>query len=246
MARLPSLQVRREWGPWQSEEVYAFLQEFIRRKCPVIPVILPNTQTQPRLPVFLRNRHWVDFRLQEPEPLSQFIWGVTGEKTSEKILNVAEMVSVQSAEQFLSTQPPVLDAKYADLEHYLKSGQWREADEETCRLMVLEVGKGEEDWWWLGPEDLFDFPRKSLKAINGLWIGHSGGKFGFSVQKEIYLNCGGRPDGCFHQDAWIKLKKMVGWIGSVEYDFEQSYRGHLPAFGRSAQYFSSLLSHPAL
>ena len=52
-------------GPWQSEEVYAFLQEFIRRKCPVIPVMLTETLTQPRLPIFLKNRHWVDLALQD-------------------------------------------------------------------------------------------------------------------------------------------------------------------------------------
>ncbi|MEO0540971.1 MAG: toll/interleukin-1 receptor domain-containing protein, partial [Cyanobacteria bacterium P01_A01_bin.105] len=71
------------FGPWQSEEVYAFLQEFIRRHCPVIPVILPQTKKPPELPIFLRNRHWVDFRLPEPAPLEQLTWGITGRRPSE-------------------------------------------------------------------------------------------------------------------------------------------------------------------
>jgi hypothetical protein len=41
-------------GPWQSEEIYAFLQEFIDRKCPVIPVMLSDAPKQPRLPIFLK------------------------------------------------------------------------------------------------------------------------------------------------------------------------------------------------
>lgn len=67
-------------GPWQSEEIHAFLQEFIERKCPVIPVLLRDVSEQPQLPIFLKNRNWVDFRLQDPDPLAQLIWGVTGEK----------------------------------------------------------------------------------------------------------------------------------------------------------------------
>ena len=67
-------------GPWQSEEIYAILQEFIRRKCPVIPVMLSDAPKKPELPIFLKNRHWVDFRQQQPDPLAQLIWGVVGRK----------------------------------------------------------------------------------------------------------------------------------------------------------------------
>jgi hypothetical protein len=38
-------------GPWQEQEIYAFLQEFMRRKCPVIPVLLSDAPQQPRLPI---------------------------------------------------------------------------------------------------------------------------------------------------------------------------------------------------
>jgi len=84
-------------GPWQSEEIYAFLQEFIRRKCPVIPVMLHDAPKQPRLPIFLKNRHWVDFRLQKPEPLVQLIWGITGQKPK-GLVSTAGVISVQEPE----------------------------------------------------------------------------------------------------------------------------------------------------
>ncbi|WP_204137331.1 toll/interleukin-1 receptor domain-containing protein [Halomicronema sp. CCY15110] len=80
-------------GPWQSEEIYAFLQEFIQRGCPVIPVMLPNVPKQPRLPIFLKNRHWVDFRLQDPDPLVQLVWGVTGIKPGNEKLKTAQTIS---------------------------------------------------------------------------------------------------------------------------------------------------------
>lgn len=67
-------------GPWQREEILAFLQEFKSIERPVIPAILANSRNQPNLPIFLRNRHWVDFRKINPDPLTQLIWGITGQK----------------------------------------------------------------------------------------------------------------------------------------------------------------------
>jgi formylglycine-generating enzyme required for sulfatase activity len=67
-------------GPWQIEEIKAFLRAFVNRKCPVIPVLLPNAPKEPKLPVFLQGLMWVDFREHDPEPLGQLIWGITGIK----------------------------------------------------------------------------------------------------------------------------------------------------------------------
>lgn len=68
------------FGPWQNLELEAFLREFARRRCPVIPVVLQSCKHPPRLPTFLRGLQWVDFRLREPEPLPRLVWGVTGKR----------------------------------------------------------------------------------------------------------------------------------------------------------------------
>jgi len=68
------------FGPWQEQELYAFLSEFVRRDCPVIPVLLPNAPSKPDLPVFLRQFTWVDFRASDPDPMYQLRWGITGKK----------------------------------------------------------------------------------------------------------------------------------------------------------------------
>lgn len=67
-------------GPWQQMEIEAFLREFVNRGCPVIPVLLADAPHQPSLPPFLRGMTWVDFRKQEPEPMSRLIWGITGKR----------------------------------------------------------------------------------------------------------------------------------------------------------------------
>ncbi|MGZ3623588.1 MAG: TIR domain-containing protein [Ktedonobacteraceae bacterium] len=71
-------------GPWQQEELEAFLNEFVNRRCPVIPVLLPDAPKVPQLPVFLKSRTWVDFRNWDPDPLKQLVWGITGERARMK------------------------------------------------------------------------------------------------------------------------------------------------------------------
>jgi hypothetical protein len=67
-------------GPWQRQELDSLLRQFVKRSCPVIPVLLPNAPTEPRLPLFLEGMTWVDFRVADPDPLDRFVWGITGKR----------------------------------------------------------------------------------------------------------------------------------------------------------------------
>src|SRR6266436_992821 len=49
-------------GPWQNTEIRAFLSEFLNRSCTVIPVLLPDVQEVPQLPLFLKQMTWLDLR----------------------------------------------------------------------------------------------------------------------------------------------------------------------------------------
>lgn len=67
-------------GPWQDVEIRAFLGEFVRRGCPVIPVLLPDCKAIPKLPLLLKQFTWVDLRKSKPDPFMLLLWGVTGKK----------------------------------------------------------------------------------------------------------------------------------------------------------------------
>jgi hypothetical protein len=67
-------------GPWQEQELYGFLREFVSRRSPVIPVLLQDAPDKPELPIFLKAMTWVDFRRDDPDPLSRLIWGITGRR----------------------------------------------------------------------------------------------------------------------------------------------------------------------
>lgn len=72
-----------ERGPWQDQELAAFLRQFVRRECPVIPVLLPGSMRQ-QLPTFLEAMTWVDLGMIHPDPLDQLEWGITGRHPSER------------------------------------------------------------------------------------------------------------------------------------------------------------------
>jgi nucleotide-binding universal stress UspA family protein len=49
-------------GPWQREEIGGLLVEFVRRKSPVIPVVLRDADDPLQIPAFLQTKTWVDLR----------------------------------------------------------------------------------------------------------------------------------------------------------------------------------------
>jgi CheY-like chemotaxis protein len=68
-------------GPWADREMRSFLREFVRRKIPLIPVMLPGAPATPGLPLFLREFTWVDLRGGiTRKGLNRIIWGITGKK----------------------------------------------------------------------------------------------------------------------------------------------------------------------
>ena len=145
---------------------------------------------------------------------------------------------------------------YTKLRDLLAAGQWKEADYETYLLMLQAVGRKENDY--IRDEELLNFPCADLRTVDQLWVKYSNGRFGFSVQKKIYLLVGGKPDGKYYEEAWKKFGDRVGWrvkdvgwrvkekwISYSEVTFDTTApAGHLP--GGCLRWGVSLLSHQDL
>ncbi len=123
---------------------------------------------------------------------------------------------------------------YTNLRDLLAAGKWKEADEETTRAM-LQAAKREEEGWF-GYEDIDNFSCEDLRIIDQLWVSASQGKFGFSVQKEIYESLGGTRE--YNEEVWNKFGDRVGWRkgGSWLYYSELTFKltapkAHLPGIG---------------
>jgi GTPase SAR1 family protein len=81
IAKIPAAAViiGSEIGPWQMQELAAFLRQRSRRRCAVVPVLLPGPHPE-NLPVFLDALTWVDLAATEPDPIDRLVWGITGEQ----------------------------------------------------------------------------------------------------------------------------------------------------------------------
>ncbi len=96
---------------------------------------------------------------------------------------------------------------YSPLRDLLFAGRWREADSETTRAMIQAAGREKEGW--LRTEDIDEFSCEDLRIIDQLWLDSSKGKFGFSVQKDIYQNLGGTRE--YNREVWQRFGTQVGW-----------------------------------
>lgn len=85
-------------GPWQDAEMRGCLAEFVDRKQPVIPVLLPGAPAEPKLPFFLRRFTWVDLRSGiTEEGLDRLQWGATGKRPDRSKLPPIPTVSREGA-----------------------------------------------------------------------------------------------------------------------------------------------------
>ncbi|NJN09598.1 MAG: GUN4 domain-containing protein [Richelia sp. RM1_1_1] len=79
---------------------------------------------------------------------------------------------------------------FGELEYFLKRQDWEEADKKTWKLMLFIANREKESS--LDIPQVNNFPCSELKKIDDLWVENSGGKFGFSVQKKIWIKTGNR------------------------------------------------------
>lgn len=126
--------------------------------------------------------------------------------------------------------------RYADLERYLSNKQWDLADRETYRLMITEIG--EEEGRGFYREEIMSFPCEPLQIIDGMWLRYSRGNFGFSVQRDLYIQCGGKPSGRYRRNVWNRFCRQIGWQLKAQYSREK----RLPSKKLNRGYFPFLIT----
>ena len=99
---------------------------------------------------------------------------------------------------------------FRNLEKLLAAKKWKEADQETWELIQKITNR--KIYGWLRKEDYQNFPSEELRIMDELWVKHSNGLFGFSVQKTIWINLGGTP-GVYNYDIRSQFNTKVEWTG---------------------------------
>jgi hypothetical protein len=102
------------------------------------------------------------------------------------------------------------DVDYTKLRDFLKAGNFKEADKETTTILLKAIGKKVEDTAKTNItiillENIFFSP--VIRTIDALWTEYSKEHFGFSVQKRIWLEIGGKVN----YNTERLLADRVGW-----------------------------------
>jgi len=172
-----------------------------------------------------------------PEPFTAIIRGCLQKKRAQR----------WTAEQVLTALAPSPEPKqganevklisavgmdYINLRNLLATKKWKEADEETARVMSKVAGREKEGW--LDRKSIEKFPCEDLRTIDQLWVKYSNGRFGFSVQKRIYQSLGGTRE--YDQKVWEAFGDRVGWrknnewlyYNDLTFSAEKAPEAHLP------------------
>jgi hypothetical protein len=114
---------------------------------------------------------------------------------------------------------------FSDLERFLQNHQWEDADGETARLMILLSGDKSETQFKIDAID--DFPLGELLKIDSLWKEHSQGKFGFTIQKNIWSRSKRNFNNFSSKVGWRIGKN---WLTDTELKYDYTApEGHLPS-----------------
>ncbi|XWS35275.1 hypothetical protein CRYUN_Cryun21dG0112100 [Craigia yunnanensis] len=176
---------------------------------------------------------------------------ITLSSSSNTTFSLCSTTSFTSSTTSSTSQPISFDT----LQHHLSTQNFRQADEETRRLLIVLAGEAAQKRGYVFFSEVQFISEADLKAIDDLWKEYSNNKFGYSVQKRLWQKV---------NKDFTKFFLKVGWMKKLDTEIEQyNYRafpnefvwdlndetpeGHLPLTNalRGTQLLNNILSHPA-
>ncbi|CAH8384140.1 unnamed protein product [Eruca vesicaria subsp. sativa] len=141
------------------------------------------------------------------------------------------------------------------LSTHLTNQDFRKADEETRRLLIQISGDPATKRGYVFFSEVKSISVQDLQTIDDLWTKHSDGRFGYSVQRKIWLKVKKDFTRFFIKVEWMKLLDTE----VVQYNYrafpdefkweldDETPVGHLPLTNalRGTQLLKCVLSHPA-
>ena len=137
---------------------------------------------------------------------------------------------------------------YRPLYESLILSKFKIANELTLKHLNTLAGiKQDQVRQWLYFTDVMNLPVKDLETIDKLWTIYSEGRFGFSVQKQIWIYSNKDWEKFWHKIGWKINKKNIRYPSEFTWD-KKAPAGHLPLFNqiRGVQVLTALFMHPAI
>ncbi|MEB3830196.1 GUN4 N-terminal ARM-like repeat domain-containing protein [Phormidium sp. CCY1219] len=135
---------------------------------------------------------------------------------------------------------------YSELQKLLAKQEFQSADKLTLQKLCENAGPDAVQRKWLYFTEVDKIPVTDLQTIDTLWRVYSEGKFGFSVQREIWLGVGKNWEKMWPKINWKEGNIWTRYPGGFTWDLSAP-RGHLPLSNqlRGVRVIEKLLTHPA-
>ena len=142
--------------------------------------------------------------------------------------------------------PSDQDIDYEPLQDLLIQQAFEEADCLTLAKLCELAGPTAMKRNWVYFTEVEQFPVVDLQTLDRLWLAYSEGKFGFSVQRRLWLSLGQDWDKLWPRLAWKDDNIWTRYPGGFIWDLSAP-DGHLPLSNqlRGVRMMAALLTHPA-
>lgn len=134
---------------------------------------------------------------------------------------------------------------YRLLQHLLAQQDFQAADSLTRQKLCELAGEAAMGRKWVYFTEVEQFPNSDLETIDLLWWVYSEGKFGFAVQRQLWLSVGKDFAKLWPKIAWKDGNNWTQYPSQFIWDLGAPV-GHLPLLNqlRGVRVTASLFSHP--
>ena len=134
------------------------------------------------------------------------------------------------------------------LKKALEEKRFQDADNETRSLLIRQAGPDAVKRGWVYFTEIRTIPVVDMATVDGLWKAYSNGKFGYSVQRELWLQNRKQWPRFFKAINWLTSENQyLNWPGDFVYTMDAK-KGHLPLVNalRGTNLFEEIFTHPAI
>lgn len=202
---------------------------------------IPQLESQGEIGFACLREYLLSQQDQTPTPVMGRIYqGLHEHQTSDNLLflqqefpeGVVELTSAKGVD-------------YQIIQDKLIDKDFLEADMLTLQKMCELAGGSAAKRKWLYFTEVERFPAEDLLMIDLLWRVYSGGKFGFSVQRKMWVAAGRNFNVLWDKIAWRNERTWTRYPGEFIWNLDAP-RGHLPTSNqlRGAKAITALFLHP--
>ena len=171
-----------------------------------------------------------------------------------KIYQILYQANTARTQQFLKTYLPTgvvplnsdQNIDYQPLQQLLAQEDFQGADVLTLQKLCELSGEAAIKRKWLYFTEVDNFSSTDLSTLDQLWFIYSEGKFGFSVQRQIWLSLGQDFSQLWYKIGWKSGNNWTRYPKEFTWDLTAP-KGHLPLSNqlRGVRVIASIFSHPA-